>query len=419
MHKNSRTSIRTKIESIISEMTWSPGLGIQFGTDADNKILGLLRELQKDKNLCFLHQFDLYTIIYSKLFATTKHISTDTPFNTIQKILSPSALDELISKILDFLCQIPRAYNIRFDVPVFHGDKKFQIDNTVIYLSFKEKKEIEYLNSLMNTSDKSNNKTPTTSGLSCDTKGYCSNTRNDTFKHALSMLKIVIQQGLAKKLFIKNDKYINKTFDGFLAQALSQNKGKNIPLFYAYITDKLDGTSIKCELPDHVNSFLDKLKINYDQDLIRENLETDINIFLQRCNSIANTKDQRSKSIRSAIEWAFDSYTYEELDNSMAFLQICFGLEALFTENGVDIKEEKASILSTLSIKCAYLISTTSEDRELLVKKIKEIYRLRSNLVHGRQNSLTLGQIELLWYGRKILELSIEKEIQMNINNLN
>lgn len=96
----------------------------------------------------------------------------------------------------------------------------------------------------------------------------------------------------------------------------------------------------------------------------------------------------------------------------MSFLQVCFGLEALFTENGVDIKEEKASILSTLSLKCAYLISSTVEERKQNIDKIKEIYSLRSKLVHGRQNSLKRSEKDLLYYGRKILELSIEKKLK-------
>ncbi|WP_220387795.1 HEPN domain-containing protein, partial [Legionella sainthelensi] len=303
-------------------------------------------------------------------------------------------------------------YTICFAIPLFKGEQLFQFDRVSIHLSYEAPENIGLFNALINNSDPIN-RVSSPDGLLCRAQGFCYNVNNDTFKQALSLLKVFIQQGLSKKLFIKNRNSINNRFSGLF----SQNE-KNIPIFYAYIKDELDGTTLKRELPDHLSCFLDKLKINTDNDSIRSRSHEEIEKFFQRCSSIAYAENQNIKSIKSAIEWAFDSYTYEEYDDSMSFLQVCFGLEALFTENGVDIKEEKASILSTLSLKCAYLISSTVEERKQNIDKIKEIYSLRSKLVHGRQNSLKRSEKDLLYYGRKILELSIEKEIKMNIGNI-
>ena len=418
MHDNSKTALKNAIRMIIEEITFNSQSGIQFGTNFSNCILTIRKELkaQKGKDFSFLFDLDICTIIYANLFPFIKNIPKDTPSNILKVILDLPSIETLTESIFNFLIQLPRVYSVRFNIPLFDGDKQFQHDDMVVHLSFKPTEETGLFNKLINKDlDKIPDKT---NGLNCTIRGYCYNVQNDTFMPAFSLLKVIIQQGLSKQLFVKNKNYINTRFFENLSLSLSQRKGKNIPVLYVDIKDELDGNSLRSELPDHIGCFLDRLQINTDSNLICDKSEVEINLFFQVCRSLSCVNSQNIKSIRSAIEWAFDSYTNEEYDRSMAFLQVCFGLEALFTENGSDIKEEKASILSTLSIKCAYLISNTAAERKIIVDRIKQIYRLRSNLVHGRQNSLTSSEMELFFYGRKILEKSIAKEIELNSHEL-
>lgn len=411
MHNNSKLALKNKIKIIFEKINLNSKHQLSFDEDAYDHIEAILKELHKQKNkkTNFIYHLDIFTIIYNQLFTVIKTIPNSTLSNTLGNILDVPTIEELTNKTLDFLIQIPRTYSICFDIPLFKGDLLIQLENSSIYFSFEALVETNYLKSLM--SIRPNNIHTIPSGLTCTAQGYCYNVKNDTFKQALSLLKIITQQGFFKKIFLKN---INKKNAGYLPKSLS-NEGKNIPLYYAHIKDELDGSTLKSELPDYVSCFLDKLKINSNHQFISNRLETELKKFFLSCNLIAYNEDRSVKSIKSAIEWTFDSYANEEYDNSMAFLQICFGLEALFTENEADAKEEKPSIISTLSIKCAYLIAKSIKERKLIVEKIKEIYRIRSNLVHGRQNSLTAQELNLFFYARNLLELSIDKEIEMNI----
>lgn len=395
MHANKVKSIKSKLRKIIDYCEVDQLVGIKIQLNGMNLFYELVADIKKEKSLMSLSKSDIFSIFYKYLLEVKQDIELPATAKPLNEIIDKEKWNIQIEKIVDFLSSIPRNYTILFDIPLFYGRQKVEFENISFDIcsdTNSQNNSIGYLNHLLSK------KTEERSGLKLSTSGYCDNATSETFKQALSILKVIIQQGKYKKLFVKNKNHQGGLLSSYLAQ-------KNIPSFQAQIVDLINEQTYRIPLSDETCCFLERLIVNLDSEIL---LGNSMSQFLKRCYLLTTSSNKGIKSIVSAIEWCFDSYTYEDRNDSMAFLQICFGLEALFTEN-----EENSSITNTLAIKCSYLISTTAEDRKINSDKIKEIYRVRSKLVHGVQNALTGDEIELLHYGRVMLEYAIAKEMKM------
>ena len=81
--------------------------------------------------------------------------------------------------------------------------------------------------------------------------------------------------------------------------------------------------------------------------------------------------------------------------NKIYFLELCFALESLLQ---IDIdKFINPSITYAVSTSCAMIIADKFEDRQLVVKKLKELYRKRSNIAHGKTVAVSKSDCELLF----------------------
>ncbi len=109
--------------------------------------------------------------------------------------------------------------------------------------------------------------------------------------------------------------------------------------------------------------------------------------------------------IKAAIEWSFDSLTAE--NETMAFLKVCIGLEALLGEN-----EAGPSLTEALSDRCAYLIATSIKSRKNIKERFKELYKIRSKIVHGAINHLDRENLIQLEFAKHFLRSAIRKEMQ-------
>jgi hypothetical protein len=116
-------------------------------------------------------------------------------------------------------------------------------------------------------------------------------------------------------------------------------------------------------------------------------------------------ENQSKNSIRSALEWSFESGCS---DNSVfSFIQNCIALEAIL---GGDAPMD--SLTQTLADRCAYLVSRKASARAVIRKEFKKLYRTRSKLVHGRSQSLSDEERRLMRFGKSMLYMAINKEIE-------
>lgn len=104
-------------------------------------------------------------------------------------------------------------------------------------------------------------------------------------------------------------------------------------------------------------------------------------------------KSDRENRILNAILWVGKAHI--EIDNRIYFMELCFALESLL-QIEVD-KFLNPSITYSISTSCAIIIANDYKDREKVVKTLKELYRKRSNIAHGKSVDISNGDCEILF----------------------
>ena len=114
--------------------------------------------------------------------------------------------------------------------------------------------------------------------------------------------------------------------------------------------------------------------------------------YIWELHSKSNRSDKENR-ILNAILWVGKAHI--ETDNKIYFLELCFAIESILQ---VDTdKFINPSITYAISTSCAMIIADRFEDRQLVVKKLKELYRKRSNIAHGKTVEVSNSDCELLF----------------------
>lgn len=110
------------------------------------------------------------------------------------------------------------------------------------------------------------------------------------------------------------------------------------------------------------------------------------------------------RSLRRAIEWSFDARIDE--DRTTRFLKTCIGLEAALTE-----QNEEIGITQQLADRCAFILARTTEARFRTRQEIRQIYQLRSKIVHGAVSGLPPSDSLLAKRATELLAAVLAAEI--------
>ena len=137
--------------------------------------------------------------------------------------------------------------------------------------------------------------------------------------------------------------------------------------------------------------------------------EVQAEIFLKKYRTASEVlrrplDDSDATAIRTACEWSFDSRAGR--NETIAFLQSCIGLEAILGE-ATSLDEP---LVGQLSDRCAYLIGKTIRDRRDIKKLFRDVYNVRSKLVHGRSARLEARDADILHSARQLLTDVISRE---------
>ena len=235
--------------------------------------------------------------------------------------------------------------------------------------------------------------------------GYIGRLESVCLKRALNDLKIILQHGMFRQLFKRTP--AEKARLGLLnALALPQTRPTIVS-----VDDARSKPAVKTiDLPNDMSRFLSNLDINWDNDQIRTAVEANdlpsaIHSSFTRSAQLIGCQEEEADRIKSAVKWCFDSYITE--NETLSFLQICIGLEALLGDD-----DYKGSLTELLADRYAYLIGDDIRGRKTIKERFKRLYDIRSKLVHGSVLELDHDQSAYLGWGRNILEYSILKEIK-------
>ena len=127
------------------------------------------------------------------------------------------------------------------------------------------------------------------------------------------------------------------------------------------------------------------------EDLVAE-MENNKTSYIWDLYSKPNKSDRENR-ILNAILWVGKAHI--ETDNRIYFLELCFALESL-----LHIEMDKflnPSIAYSISTSCAIIIADDFKDREKVVKTLKDVYRKRSNIAHGKNIDISNVDCETLF----------------------
>jgi hypothetical protein len=118
------------------------------------------------------------------------------------------------------------------------------------------------------------------------------------------------------------------------------------------------------------------------------------------------TANAEQEKIRTALEWAFDSNNSS--NDTRALIEACIAIEALIGEDSTE-----RGLTDRLVDRCAFALAKTATERQLIMGDFRDIYRLRSQLVHGRTPRLKRTQRALLRRAQELLGRLLTHEIQL------
>jgi hypothetical protein len=227
------------------------------------------------------------------------------------------------------------------------------------------------------------------------------------FMEALSKFKQLIHLGVWRKFF----NLLGPPFLGLagLHSEIFQTKADVI------IFDKAepDVVSSFVSLPPNIEKFIDRISFNKENKYYKIAREKDGEAVIDYIKNILNLpaklisappEIKEAVAVRSAAEWAFEASISE--NETIAFLQTCIGLEAILGDDS-----DRDSLTETLADRCAYLIADSIQARKRIRKNFKELYRLRSKLVHGRAVRLNGDEKRYLGWAKDVLNTVIGHEM--------
>jgi len=123
---------------------------------------------------------------------------------------------------------------------------------------------------------------------------------------------------------------------------------------------------------------------------------------LTRFLSIPNENEDAIR-IKAAIEWWIDGCISES--QTISFLQLCIGFEALLGEEGGD-----NGMTERLADRYSYLLGKTSSQRKKLRSQFRTIYKRRSEIVHQREVNLRRDDENARGQAKLMLQMAIQTE---------
>ncbi|EMW1039768.1 TPA: HEPN domain-containing protein [Citrobacter freundii] len=304
-------------------------------------------------------------------------------------VTHPISVDEFDS-VLDFILSLYRStpMNYKISIPLKH-----------LYFKINDSEERE-VNVIEQRMENINHQEKALSFSSIQISGsgiFYVYGENFFMKDILLKLNIFIFQLLINNVVeIKNSRPV-------LLDYWHKYKIHDIPVIKAKIQNN-DYPKIEAEslIPISLSKYLGDLTLTEKGDGSNSAEKVTLSMIAAEC--IIKDKTREGERIKSAIDWFMQSQANEDL--TMSFLQMCMGLEAIFGDDDND-----GGLTNILADRCSYLIGKNIEERKEIKSNFREVYRLRSKIVHGVKSNLSPQEMSLRYNAINYLRRSILKEI--------
>lgn len=365
---------------------------------------GLIKEVLKTKAQWLSHA-NIYRIYLDHVDSALreKYPNETEVAGSLKQLLGADLINDIAARILDFIESIPKKYFIYFPLPAVNNlgvDMVIFTDD--ISFGIFEIKTVPrgYLGGLLGV--------PVSTGgkvyLRIKSSGYAARSIEDSaFQDAVSKFKQVIHIGTFIKFFKKREVALS-------GLVYLPNYWHSPQLGLSATNPVNQDVEGQVDLPYSIASYLEKLTINEDlrgyheaKTAGKDSLRT---FYVSKFSDFArllSTNDAFSVPIKSAIEWAFDANTND--NQTVSFVQACIGLEAIL---GDDVGDEP--LTTTLADRCEYLLGRSLKSRKQIREHFRELYRIRSKVVHGKAVRLSDKDNFYLDWAKSVLDALIKKE---------
>lgn len=302
-------------------------------------------------------------------------------------------IDDAAELIFNIVDGVPYKYKVYFELDIGPFDSHFSMElNNTVALGLHEADTIKMPGEGWLTERR---------GRSCyfsvETMGYISSTLKAPLSEAVfnaqGALKVFLERGLASTILrLKSDVEMWISAVGIRGLMYVHRIGKN-----NHIEEKFTAA-----LPQDLATLLKRITSGYTRFEDASGYFDFMEPYLKMCSFESET----SKRIRAASEWRLDSLADPSI--TMSLVKVCIGLESIFGD-----AESEGGLTKSLADRCAYSLAENHEKRLDIIDRCKELYRLRSKIVHGVVNRLNEDGDTLLEFGDGILKRAINKESSM------
>lgn len=400
MHPSAIKQMKKQLLEILNGCVLESEYRLEIGFFESTK--KLTQNLLKSKGE-WLTERNIRDQIYYRVLNAVKllgHQSSDFP-KALKELLNEGQLNSLGKEIGDFFRSIPRQHEIKIPFPAFVKEEAscdICFSKSISLRLEKEKigrEKIRVMSTILSESVVKKMSEVRYPKLIFSIKGYSDySIESYSCRQALVRYKILAYWGIQTGLFEYDIVTPFRPVLGGNSEHTIRKKS-----MVAIEDDKIVSD---IPMPLSLCSFIENLRFKNDE---RAEPTARTANYLSKALFLIESDEPEAERVKAAIEWAFDSLINE--NETLAFLQLCFGFEALLGEG-----ENKAGLTETLADRCAYLVASNIKQRKELKSKFKKLYKTRSKLVHGTVNNLNEEDMEYFHWGKMVLDLAIFKEIE-------
>ncbi len=370
-----------------------------------------------DRLESYIGEWPFYDFLYgqiSKELNEEQQYDSSNPTCKLTDIEAYSNTAEASEKLVEQFNTLPWQYkfSIKFKplfLPIFEGNSnKYELSDTV---------------SLIKPDDSLISEFPLQSGVEGRDKGLFSSGLLSMFSaeewdRESVYLQIATEGFTGKYITTQTSESVVSIFKAFcgLAIALRLIKVEHTyhpasPKMHFYIHKNVNGDWIiddTEQLPEDLSRTINDLVFHdleggLDSDLKRKSW---ILSCLKKLKKVFSNTEQ-SERLFLAGQWFFESYMGR--NELLSFVQLMVSLEILL---GDKASSDIIGLGELLRNRCAYLIGKDHEQREKILKDFKDIYDIRSKIVHRGKSKLTRRESALFnhlqWICRRVIQEEIE-----------
>jgi hypothetical protein len=129
---------------------------------------------------------------------------------------------------------------------------------------------------------------------------------------------------------------------------------------------------------------------------------------LRRIGYLFGAKAKSQSRLLLGCKWLFDSYSGD--DQLLQYIQATVVVETLLGDKAAS---DQVGLGALLGNRCAYLIGYSSSQRDELLEDFRQIYDVRSRIVHGGKSRLKRKEADLFYKLRWICGRIIQREAEL------